>query len=102
MNTDTVSLEDYKRQLAELTANGQQAFQQAATPEELEQARIEYLGDQRGKLREFQVALGSLPKDARPDAGRQFNSAKSTLTAALEQRRAELARAASAAEGRPA
>jgi phenylalanyl-tRNA synthetase alpha chain len=92
MLTDTPSLEDYKRQLSELTTNGQQAFQRATTPDELEAARIEFLGDQRGKLREFQIALGTLPKEARPDAGRQFNSAKSALTAALEQRRAELAR----------
>jgi phenylalanyl-tRNA synthetase alpha chain len=93
MSTDTVSLEDYKHQLSELMAKGEAAFQQASTPEELETARIAYLGDQRGKLRDFQIALGALPKEARPDAGRQFNAAKATLIAALERRRTELASA---------
>ena len=96
------TLQEYKTLLAELETEGARAFNDANNAEELENARIEYLGDQRGKLREFQIALGALPKEARPDAGRQFNSAKSALTAALEQRRAELSRAASTTESRPA
>ena len=102
MLTDTPSLEEYKRLLSELTTDGQRAFERAATPDALESARVEYLGDQRGKLRDFQIALGALPKEARPDAGRQFNSAKSTLATALEQRRAELARARERITARPA
>jgi phenylalanyl-tRNA synthetase alpha chain len=102
MLTDTPSLEEYKRLLAELTTSGTQAFERAATADELENARVEYLGDQRGKLREFQIALGALPKEARPDAGRQFNSAKSTLTAALEARRAQLAQSKDQSAGKPA
>jgi phenylalanyl-tRNA synthetase alpha chain len=102
MLTDTPSLEEYKRLLAELTTSGTQAFERAATADELENARVEYLGDQRGKLREFQVALGALPKEARPDAGRQFNSAKSTLTAALEARRAQLTQSKDQSAGKPA
>jgi phenylalanyl-tRNA synthetase alpha chain len=102
MLPENPTLEDYRGLLQQLETEGGQAFHRAQTADDLENARIEYLGDQRGKLREFQIALGSLPKEARPDAGRQFNAAKATLTAALEQRRAELARASTAAAARPA
>ena len=95
------SLDDYKRLLGELTANGQRAFEGALTAEELENARIEYLGDQRGKLRAFQIALGTLPKEARPDAGRQFNAAKAALTETHERRHQELARSASLRDAHP-
>jgi phenylalanyl-tRNA synthetase alpha chain len=102
MLPENPTLEEYKLLLGQLSTEGDRAFHRAQTVEELESARIEYLGDQRGKLRAFQVALGALPKEARPDAGRQFNSAKSTLTTSYEQRRTELARAAAAPDDRPA
>jgi phenylalanyl-tRNA synthetase alpha chain len=102
MLTATMSVDDYKRLLAELTTSGQRAFEAARDLEELEHARIEYLGDQRGKLREFQIALGTLPKEARPDAGRQFNAAKSTLTEAHDRRRQDLAPNATRGDARPA
>jgi phenylalanyl-tRNA synthetase alpha chain len=63
----------------------------------LEQTRIDYLGDKRGRLLVLQKALGVLPPEARREAGRRFNDVKSTLTDALEERRAALARTTSAA-----
>jgi phenylalanyl-tRNA synthetase alpha chain len=90
---DNPSLDEYKRLLNEVATQGAEAFAAASNADELEAARIEFVGDQRGRLREFQVALGRLPKEARPDAGRQFNAAKATLTEAFERRREELARA---------
>lgn len=102
MLPENPTLEEYKRLLDELETNGDRAFHGATSLDELEQARIEFLGDQRGTLREFQVALGRLPKEARPEAGRSFNAAKSTLVASLERRREELGRAQVAGTSRPA
>ena len=90
---DNPSLDEYKRLLNDLASQGASAFADASDADALEAARIEFVGDQRGRLREFQVALGRLPKDARPDAGRQFNTAKATLTEAYERRKEELTRA---------
>src|SRR5689334_8509482 len=94
------TLDEYIAQAGLLAAQGTDAFKRAQTPEELEAARVEFLGDRRGRLLEFQRALGVIPKEDRPAAGRRFNSAKQQLEQALEARRAELGRDASA--GRPA
>jgi phenylalanyl-tRNA synthetase alpha chain len=102
MLSDNPSLDEYKRLLTELLDAGSAAFARADDADALEAARIEFLGDQRGKLREFQVALGKLAKEARPEAGRQFNTAKSALTASLERRREELARQDKSDGTRPA
>lgn len=96
------TLDEYKRLLNELASRGTEAFARAPSAEELEAARIEFLGDQRGRLREFQVALGKLAKEARPDAGRSFNAVKAALTEAYEQRKLEVSRAADAGTVRPA
>ncbi|HEY2375113.1 MAG TPA: phenylalanine--tRNA ligase subunit alpha [Gemmatimonadaceae bacterium] len=66
------------------------AFGNASSLGQLEEARIEYLGDQRGELRQFQVALGKLAKEDRPSAGRQFNLVKQQITEAYESRKREL------------
>jgi len=96
------TLEEYKLRIGELETNGDRAFHRAQSAEELEQARIEYLGDQRGRLRDFQVALGRLPKEARPEAGRLFNAAKSTLVQSYERRKNELTVKDSRPSARPA
>jgi phenylalanyl-tRNA synthetase alpha chain len=77
-----------------LYLDGPQAFAAAADPDALEQARVDYLGDKRGRLVSLQKALGTLPPEARRDAGRRFNEVKTALTAALEAARARLASAA--------
>jgi phenylalanyl-tRNA synthetase alpha chain len=93
MLPDTPTLAQYVAYAAELSELGTAAFAQAADADALEQARIEYLGDKRGKLLELQRALGKLPPEARRDAGRAFNEAKTGLNARHDERRAALARA---------
>jgi phenylalanyl-tRNA synthetase alpha chain len=99
---EVVSLDEFKQRLADLAERGSAELARAQNADELESARIEFLGDQRGKLREFQVLLSKLPKDARPEAGRQFNTVKAALTEALERRRKELVSPAGASASRPA
>jgi len=84
--------DEYFPHIARLITAGVSSFAAAQTADELEAARIEFLGDKRGHLLEFQKALGKLPPDARREAGKAFNEAKTQLTTALESRRAELAR----------
>jgi phenylalanyl-tRNA synthetase alpha chain len=102
MLPDNPTLDEYKKRLAELSERGVAELARAANADELEAARIEFLGDQRGKLREFQIVLGKLPKEARPEAGRLFNAAKSTLAEALERRRHEIAKLGGDSTTRPA
>jgi len=90
MLPDNPSLPEFVELIGALATRASQAFAAANTLDQLEEARIEYLGDQRGQLRAFQVALGKLSKDDRPNAGRQFNAVKQQITDAYESRKREL------------
>ena len=95
MPSENSTLEQYLTNAREITDRGLAALAQATDADALEQARIQFLGDKRGELLGLQKALGSLPVDARRDAGRAFNEAKTALNQALDERRAALARAVS-------
>ncbi len=69
------------------------AFDGAASPAELEQAKARFLG-KAGLLSEVLKGLGRLPADQRPAAGTRINAVKQQVEQALERRRVELARAA--------
>lgn len=90
MLPDMPTLEQYLAHAADLTQRGAAAFAAAADDDALEGARIQFLGDKRGELLAVQKALGTLPPDARRDAGRAFNEAKTTLATALDERRTAL------------
>ena len=83
--------DEYFPHIARLISAGVSSFAAADSADQLEAARIEFLGDKRGYLLEFQKALGKLPPEARREAGRAFNEAKTRLTSALEERRDALA-----------
>src|SRR5688572_25191535 len=68
------------------------AFERATTAEELEAARIQFLGDRSGQMRSLQQALGALPKEDKPAAGRAFNEVKTQVTEAHASRARDLAR----------
>ena len=96
-----MNLNEFIERAGELATRAIAAFASSGSLEELEQARIEYLGDQRGQLRAFQVALGSLAKEDRPQAGRQFNTVKQQITEAYERRKEELSHTGAAAGAGP-
>ena len=60
------------------------AFEAASTPDEIETARIQFLGDRSGRLRALQQQLGGIEKENKPQAGRVFNDAKTAITGAFE------------------
>ncbi len=91
MLPDSPTLEQYLAAAADLASRGAAELSAAADAGSLEERRVRFLGDRRGELLTLQKALGTLPADARRDAGRAFNETKSSLTAALEARRAALA-----------
>jgi phenylalanyl-tRNA synthetase alpha chain len=83
MSDPTAAFADYER---EATA----ALAAAATADDLEAARIEFLGKKQGRLRDLQKSLGSVPKEDKPAVGKAFNEVKTRVQAALDARRAEL------------
>jgi phenylalanyl-tRNA synthetase alpha chain len=87
------TLEEYVTRAGQTADAGLAAFARAASLDELEAARIDFLGDKRGRLLAFQQALRTIAPEARRDAGRQFNEVKTRLAEAHERRRGELAAA---------
>jgi len=88
--SDKPSLQEYIDLSSQMAARGTAEIERAADEAALEETRIRYLGDKRGELLAFQKALGTLPPEARREAGKQFNTIKAQLTDALEARRTAL------------
>jgi phenylalanyl-tRNA synthetase alpha chain len=92
-------LTDFLSELDRLEREGLSALSSAQTPDQVEAARVTYLGAKSGQLRAVQKQMGQLGKEERPQAGQRFNQVKQALESALEQAQQ---RAASAAATRTA
>jgi phenylalanyl-tRNA synthetase alpha chain len=84
---------------ARLVHEAVKALSDATTPDELESARVQYLGDRSGQLRTLQQALAQLPKEDKREAGIMFNRTKAVLTELLEERQKAVRSAAAADTG---
>ena len=90
-------LEIALRELESLEQLGIAALVAASSPEALETARIEYLGQKQGKLKAFQERLRTLDPAGKRVYGQRFNGVKQSLEAALSAARLRLERRAGAA-----
>ncbi len=86
----STTLEQFVTDAGKLIVDAIAAFERADTPEALEAARIQFLGDRSGKLKLIQQALSGLSKTDKPAAGRAFNDAKTSITAAFEERQRQV------------
>lgn len=77
------------QELTELVKQAEQAVAQAADLNDLDQARVQYLG-KKGLLTDYLKRLGSLPPEERPKVGQAVNQAKQLLQEKIEARKAEL------------
>ncbi len=75
------------------------AIAAAKTAEELEAARVEFLGKKRGRLKELQSLLGKVEPEQRPLVGKLFNEVRTQVEKALQERKASLERPQQAVEG---
>ena len=75
------------------------AISSASSAEQLEQVRIEFLGQKKGKLRDLQALVGKASKDEKPVVGKKFNEVKNEIQASLELRLAEVTRQQNQAAG---
>lgn len=79
-----MSLNDFIAQLDELVAEAQSAFDGATKQDDLEAARIEFLGAKSGRLKNVQKQMGSVGKEDKPAAGKRLNEVKNAIQAAFE------------------
>jgi phenylalanyl-tRNA synthetase alpha chain len=87
-----MTLQQFLDALDALEREATARFEAADTADALEAARIEFLGDSRGRLKDVQPLLGTFPAPEKPAAGRRFNDVKKRLAALHGQRRDALAR----------
>lgn len=73
------------------------AISAAHSADALEAARVEFLGKKRGRLKDLQKLLGTVPADQRRDVGQRFNETKNKVESLLAARQAELSRPMAAA-----
>lgn len=88
----TDPLSDALVDLDALRAAGLAALEKAATPDAVEAARVEFLGQKHGRVKSAQERLRSLEPAARKGYGQRFNTVKTELEAALEAARVRVER----------
>jgi phenylalanyl-tRNA synthetase alpha chain len=86
-----VALEDFLAELDRLTAEALMAFNAAGDGEEIERARVEFLGARSGRLKDLQKGLAGVERADKPAAGKRFNDVKAALEAGFEAAKERLA-----------
>lgn len=79
-----MSLPDFVAQLDALVSEAEQSFGTAKSSEQLEVARIEFLGAKAGRLKSVQKLLGSVPVADKPAAGKRLNEVKAAIETAFQ------------------
>ena len=90
--SSTDPLSDALAALDSLELAGLAAFQSAGTPEAVEAARVEFVGQKQGRLKSAQERLKSLDPAGKRIYGQKFNATKGALEAAFESARARVER----------
>jgi phenylalanyl-tRNA synthetase alpha chain len=99
--TATATLNAFLAAAESLNSDAVAAFWKVDTPEALEAARIEYLGDAHGKLRDLQASLRELTKEDKPTAGKRFNEIKNNLELVFSERRNAVGKSSASASPLP-
>ncbi len=86
-----------EEKLKQLRDEAVAAFRKAQNDEQLEQARVEYLG-RHGRMREAMKSIASLPEEQRPIVGSLANRALHEMEQVYQQCQQELAQRAAAQE----
>lgn len=85
-----MSLEQFVSDLKQLVADADTSFTAAASSDDLDAARVEFLGAKQGRLKIVQKSLGSIEKADKPVAGKELNAAKSAITNAFDEAKKRL------------
>lgn len=78
-----VALASFIVDLDSLASEAESAFASAQDREELEAARVTFLGAKAGRLKDVQKGLGKIPPEDKPAAGKKLNETKTAIEAAF-------------------
>lgn len=79
-----MALGEFLQQLDDLAGDADTAFSTATDSDQLEAARVEFLGAKSGRLKATQKQLGSVDKADKPVAGKRFNEIKQRVDVAFK------------------
>jgi len=79
-----MTLAEFLSSLQNLQTEAHEAFAKVATKDELEEARVRFLGAKNGAFREVQKQLGKIAKEDKPTAGQRLNEVKQALADQLQ------------------
>ena len=85
-----MSIELFIEQLEALAKEAGKAFSEAADPDQLDLARVEFLGAKKGRLKSLQKNMGAVPGDQKKIAGMKLNSVKNSIQEAFESAQSRL------------
>lgn len=88
---------DHQAAFEEYRAGALAALAAATSVEDVEAARIQFLGQKKGALRELQKLVGKAAPEDRPVVGKLFNEVKTVVSEALAARLGELETSTAAA-----
>ncbi len=86
-----MALTDFIETLETLLGDAETRFNAATSDDELDVARVEFLGAKQGKLKATQKQMGGVDKTDRPAAGKKFNEVKAAVEGAFEAAQQRLA-----------
>jgi phenylalanyl-tRNA synthetase alpha chain len=101
MSSTVIPIDTFVSQLDELVAKAIQQFSSAADSDQLESARVEFLGAKSGKLKPIQQQLGSIDKADKPVAGKKLNEVKKQIQAAFDEATQRLSSSSAAVQRDP-
>ncbi len=76
---EPVTLEQFIADLDALQQQASDAFAAATDAEQLDKARVEFLGAKKGKLKLIQKSMGAVPNEGKRDAGQKLNAVKQAI-----------------------
>lgn len=84
-------LESFVRELDALLEAARQSFGSASSLQQVEEARVEFLGAKSGRFKAVQKQLGQIPADAKPVAGQHLNRVKNEIQVAFDAAKSRFA-----------
>lgn len=89
---------DVMKSFDDFASEALEKIQAAASAEQLEQVRVEFLGQKNGRVRDLQKLIGKAAPDQKKTVGQRFNEVRQQVTAALEAQREAMTTSVSAVE----
>ena len=80
----SLTIEEFVQQLDELAQHADEKFSNAADPSQLDEARVEFLGAKKGKLKSLQKNMGAVAGENKKEAGMKLNAVKNAIQTAFD------------------